>query len=210
MTELWFQALDKLRPPLAVRSSATCEDSAKASFAGVFVSLLGIRDAAGFVEAVEAVWHSLTGDAARLYAERLGLDLGGEAMAVLVQELVPASKAGVMYTRFPPSGRTIIEVCEGLADGQVAGAFTPTQYQLDRAWPQERSFSPGAQREAMVVEAGALRRRPVSRQCALTSAELNALLAAGVAVERFFGTPQDIEFAIASDLHVVQARPLNR
>ncbi|MFO0748888.1 MAG: PEP/pyruvate-binding domain-containing protein [Myxococcota bacterium] len=112
--------------PWAVRSSALDEDGARASFAGIHLSVLGVTSLDEAVAAVASVLASADSDGARAYRRRLGLPASGaERMAVVIQALVPrtADVAGVLFTRNPASGasRRVIEATWGLGEAVVAG-----------------------------------------------------------------------------------------
>jgi phosphohistidine swiveling domain-containing protein len=119
--------------PLVVRSSAPWEDGARASFAGLHESVVGISAAEG-VDAVREVWASLFSDRALLYRGDLGLDPASSAIAVVVQPLVIGEVSGVAFTRDPTGAdRGVIEAVPGLADGLVSARVEPERWYLDRA-----------------------------------------------------------------------------
>ncbi|MDO9069660.1 MAG: PEP/pyruvate-binding domain-containing protein, partial [Deltaproteobacteria bacterium] len=91
---------------LAVRSSATCEDLPKLSFAGQHDTFLDVTTESGVLEAVKKCWASLWSDRAAAYRQAGGIDGAGTGMAVLVQQMVKAQSAGVIFTADPVSGRT--------------------------------------------------------------------------------------------------------
>lgn len=154
---------------VAVRSSARGEDGAQRSFAGEFRTVLGVgRD--GLRAAIAAVRAS--------YQGRHG--------GVIVQELVPADHAGVMFTEDPAhAGRALIEMVEGLGEGLVSGTATPREFRLRR-----------------------LDQQPVGPACEF---DLKPLLAMGQQLERLFGSPQDIEWArVGGRFVLLQSRPVTR
>src|SRR3990170_4743674 len=117
--------------PVAVRSSATAEDSAGASFAGQHLTLLNIDGADAVLDGVLACWASLYGPTAVHYRRALGVDDEGPAMAVVVQALVPAEASGVAFTLDPVSGDrdvVLIEGAWGLGEGVVSGLVTPDHF----------------------------------------------------------------------------------
>ena len=111
--------------PLAVRSSAVGEDSEEASFAGQHLTCLNVCSAVGVIEAVEAIWRSAHSDSALAYRRRLGVR-GSPRIAVVVQELVDADCAGVLFTRNPLDGadELVVEAAWGLGEAVVAGLVT--------------------------------------------------------------------------------------
>jgi pyruvate,water dikinase len=169
--------------PVAVRSSAIGEDSADASFAGLHATLLNVRGLDAVLDAIAHCRASLANSAA--YRERMG---GGEAMGVVVQEMVDAEIAGVMFTCSPLTGDpsvVAIDAAPGLGDAVVAGEVTPDHFVLSKV-TGERLKGGGC----------------------LDDARLAELLELGKRVERHFGAPQDIEFAFAGELFVLQSRPV--
>ncbi|MEO7847423.1 MAG: PEP/pyruvate-binding domain-containing protein, partial [Arachnia sp.] len=114
--------------PVAVRSSATAEDLPGAAFAGQQDTFLGVQGEDAVVEAVQACWASLFTDRAVAYRQRLGIDPAGVAMAVVVQAMVPADVAGVMFTADPVTGardEVVIAAARGLGEAVVSGEVTP-------------------------------------------------------------------------------------
>src|SRR5690606_3005963 len=91
--------------PVAVRSSATAEDLPEASFAGQQDTYLNVTDSRSLLEAVRLYWASLWNDRAIAYRRKQGIDQTGVRLAVLVQRMVPAKAAGVMFSANPVSGR---------------------------------------------------------------------------------------------------------
>ena len=124
------------RPPLlAVRSSGVAEDGAAASFAGLHDTELGLT-ADEVAPAVLRCWASLWSERAIGYRARRGLALDGDAMAVVVQALVPARAAAIVFTRHPVSGRSdqlLINAAPGLGEAMVSGMVTPDTIVVDKA-----------------------------------------------------------------------------
>ena len=144
------------RPPLlAVRSSGVAEDGAAASFAGLHDTELGLT-ADEVAPAVLRCWASLWSERAVGYRARRGLALDGDAMAVVVQALVPARAAAIVFTRHPVSGRSdqlLINAAPGLGEAMVSGMVTPDTIVVDKAT-----------RAVSRVHAGRLRWRPRARR----------------------------------------------
>ena len=115
---------------LVVRSSATAEDLESASFAGQYRSVLGVETDEDLERAVRLVWASLWGPAPRFYRRLHGLDDHAVAMAVLVMRQVPAATSGVVFTVDPGGqpGCARVETVQGLAEGLVSGAVTPSAF----------------------------------------------------------------------------------
>ncbi|MFC3995623.1 PEP/pyruvate-binding domain-containing protein [Nocardiopsis sediminis] len=179
------------RGPVAVRSSATTEDLPDASFAGQQDTILDVTGAAGVVAAVRRVWDSLHSERAAAYREANGIDPGTAAMAVVVQRMVDASTAGVMFTADPITGRrttTVVDAVRGPGAAVADGTAVPDHYVLDAA-------TGGGTSE----ERGCLSRR-----------DLDALHRAGARLQALFGAPQDVEWAIDRDgeAWLLQSRPI--
>ncbi len=126
--------LDRVRPPVAVRSSGVGEDAANASFAGQHATVLDVRSPQQLVGAFRRVWSSAHTDSALAYRKRMGLP-GEPKMGVVVQRLVPADCAGVLFTRNPLDGadERVIEAAWGLGEVVVAGLVTPDRYRIARS-----------------------------------------------------------------------------
>ncbi|HEX2731988.1 MAG TPA: PEP/pyruvate-binding domain-containing protein [Polyangiaceae bacterium] len=133
LLEFAEQIAQLLPGPVAVRSSAVGEDAGDASFAGQHLTRLNAEGAGAIAEALAQVWQSGHRDSARAYRERLGL--GREVqMGVVVQQLVPAEVAGVMFTRNPltRADERVIEAARGLGEVVVQGLITPDYYRVAR------------------------------------------------------------------------------
>jgi pyruvate, water dikinase len=199
--------------PRAVRSSAVKEDSAGASFAGAYCTVLGVSDADAAVAAVRRVHASLDASAARAYRAQLGLR--PSRMGVVVQELVPADVAGVLFTRNPVTGAAerVIEASWGLGEAVVAGLVLPDRYRLD---DRGRVLERVAGEKDVALRAGpdgtsevAVATPDVHAPC-LDDARLAALHALAEACDAVYGTrDHDIEFAFAADaVFLLQRRPI--
>jgi rifampicin phosphotransferase len=182
-------------PLLAVRSSSIAEDGLTASFAGLHDTELGLT-VDEVAPAILRCWASLWSERAIGYRTRRGLPLGGDAMAVVVQALVPARAAAIVFTRHPVSGRAdqlLINAAPGLGEAMVSGLVTPDTIVVDKESAIVVEFTPG--------ESGG---DPV-----LGDGVRNELVQLSLAVERAFGPPVDIEAAYARDgWYLLQARPI--
>jgi phosphohistidine swiveling domain-containing protein len=198
--------------PVAVRSSATAEDGAETSFAGQQETILGVEGADAVVAAVERCWKSLFTERAVAYRAAQGVADDGLAMAVVVQKLVPATVAGVLFTRDPqdPTGqRMSVEAAWGLGEAVVSGRVTPDRFTVGFETGEVLSRQPGM--KAIEITAAGERPVPEEKQTALclTDSELSQLADLGRRVERFYGSPRDVEWAIAGGtVHLLQARPI--
>jgi pyruvate,water dikinase len=121
--------------PVAVRSSATAEDTEAASFAGMNETFLNVRGAANVVEAVARCWASLFGARTIFYRAKRGFGQADMDIAVVVQRQVASVCAGVMFTIDPASGATdriVIEGAFGLGEAVVSGSVSPDRYVVDK------------------------------------------------------------------------------
>jgi len=179
-------------PAVAVRSSATAEDMDGASFAGQYESFLGIADLPALVDAVKRCWASLWNRRSLHYRSERGLPPEATKMAVIVQRLVPADAAGVLFTVDPLSqdrGRMLLEVVPGLGEALVSGRARGESCTLDRASRELRPIGPPPR--------------------LLPPAQLRELGRLALEVERRAGCPQDIEFAVSDGrVSLLQARPI--
>ncbi|MFC4061765.1 PEP/pyruvate-binding domain-containing protein [Planomonospora corallina] len=198
---------------VAVRSSATAEDLPTLSFAGQQDTYLGVR-AEGLLEAVKRCWASLWNARAIAYRDRNGVPHADVALAVVVQELVDADAAGVMFTADPVTGdrgRTVINASWGLGEAVVGGHVTPdTVVVAGGAVAEERTGDkstmtvriPGGTRQEPVPQD--MRRAPV-----LTGTQALTLAALGARVQELYGAPVDVEWARhGGAFAIVQARPV--
>ena len=175
---------------VAVRSSATAEDLPEASFAGQQDTLLDIEGEGALLDAVSRCWASLWNERAVAYRATHEVDERALGLAVVVQRMVPASIAGVLFTADPITGRrrrAAIDAVRGLGEQLVSGAVNPDHYQVDAA-------------------TGAVLER---RGEILDDPRLRELAAIGARVEAHFQAPQDIEWAIDdTKLWIVQSRDI--
>jgi phosphoenolpyruvate synthase/pyruvate phosphate dikinase len=204
---------------VAVRSSATSEDSADASFAGLQDTYLWIRDEATMLRAVRDCWASLYSVESVSYRRQRALPEQHIAMAVVVQRMVDARCAGVMFTRSPVTGdRSVIAIegSWGLGSCIVSGEVTPDKFVVNKVTGQivARTVSEKTTQHVPDQQAGGVRAEavPAERQSqpCLTDDEIGALKRIAMTIERHYGVPQDIEWAIDSvsgELCVLQSRP---
>src|SRR5215472_8713876 len=201
---------------LAVRSSAIGEDSSSASFAGQHASFLNVRGLDGVLSAIASVWASGQTEAARRYRTRMSI-AGEPRVAVIVQALVPAKVAGVLFTVEPVSGSDehwIVEASWGLGEAVVGGLVTPDRYVIARTGELlERQL--GRKDVAMVAdEHGGIRESAIDdpariQEACLDKEALVRLAELGAACEGLFGAHQDIEWALSSGtLYLLQCRPV--
>jgi pyruvate,water dikinase len=193
---------------VAVRSSATMEDSPEASFAGLQDSYLAVRGADAVLDRMRSCWASLYNDESVSYRRRRGTAEGGLAMGVVVQRMVSPRAAGVMFTRSPVTGDRSVVAIEGtwgLGSALVAGEVTPDSFTVSKvtgeitgrrvsAKLRAHYFGPNDQGISAQPMPTALRRSPC-----LTDDEARALALVGRQVEEHYGVPQDIEWALLGD-----------
>ena len=205
-----------LRAPLALRSSAVGEDSEGASFAGQHLTCLNVRSSADAIEAVGAIWRSAHSDSALAYRHRLGLT-GLPRIAVVVQQLVDAECAGVLFTRNPVDGadELVVEASWGLGEAVVAGLVTPDRFRLARdGTVLERVAGAKDLAVALAPDGGteevALSGERVEALC-LDDSRLAALAGLAEQCGRVFSGPRDLEWAFAGDvLYLLQCRAVTR
>ena len=190
---------------VAVRSSATGEDSAEASFAGLQDTYLGVSGIPSVHDHVRRCWASLYNDESVAYRRRLRLPEASVSMAVVVQRMVAPRAAGVMFTRSPVTGdRSVvaIEATWGLGSALVAGDVTPDAFIISKVTGEitTRRVAPKIKIHRYLSNGPgvtvwdtpiSLRDRP-----SLTDDEIRALAAIGRRVEAHYGAPQDIEWAL--------------
>lgn len=204
---------------VAVRSSATDEDGSVSSFAGQQDTILGVEGDQALIEAIEQCWQSLHSERAQVYRQQGGLQQQSLTMAVVVQRLINADVAGVLFTRDPldASGQhMLIEASWGLGETVVSGQVMPDRFQIDRNGNEVRQRQIGTKSIQRTLDS--LEPVPPPRQkiACLNDAQLAELAELGQKVERLFGEPRDIEWAyVQSDandvdgqFYLLQARPI--
>jgi pyruvate, water dikinase len=219
---------DPADPDVAVRSSATVEDSAEASFAGLQDTYLGVSGAAAVLDHVRRCWASLYNDESVAYRRRLALPEAGVAMAVVVQRMVAPRAAGVMFTRSPVTGDRSVVAIEGtwgLGSALVSGDVTPDSWVISkvtgeittrRVSPKVKIHSYRSPNEGVASPRVQVTDAPPQLRDAacLTDDEIRALAAVARQVEAHYGVPQDIEWAVLdgdgpadSRIVLLQSRP---
>ncbi|MGH8933099.1 MAG: PEP/pyruvate-binding domain-containing protein [Egibacteraceae bacterium] len=197
--------------PVAVRSSATAEDLPWASFAGQHDTFLDVVGREAVLDAVRRCWASLWTDRAVSYRERNGIDHATVRLAVVVQVMVDAEVAGVLFTANPVTGRrrqAVIDASPGLGEAVVSGSVNPDHFVVD---PDASTASrPSSPAPAGSPSGDIVERRVAGGTACLTDDQIRALTALGQRVEEHYGAPQDIEWAIdaAGRLWLTQARAI--
>lgn len=202
--------------PVAVRSSATAEDSASTSFAGMNATFTHVRGGEDLLHHVVECWASLW--SARVVAYRATQRLEDEpAIAVVVQRMVNSRASGVMFTADPATGdrdTMVIEAAYGLGEVVVGGQVEPDTYTVLKDGPRILRIHVGTKAEQIVRgDDGRDLRLPVppeqQARRVLDDEEVLALARRGMEIERHYGAPQDTEFAVEGDeVFLVQSRPI--
>ncbi|WP_261378289.1 phosphoenolpyruvate synthase [Paenibacillus agilis] len=199
----------------AVRSSATAEDLATASFAGQQDTFLNVKGEQQLLDAIRKCWASLFSERAVVYRMKHGYDHQAVQLAVVIQQMIEPDVSGVMFTADPVTGnRTItsIDASFGLGEALVSGIVNPDMYQVRKgeivkklvADKQKavRSLTDGG----TVVEAISAQQQ---NQQALSDEEVIALVQIGERIQAHYGTEQDIEWCLVNrQFYIVQARPI--
>jgi len=204
------------RPRVAVRSSATAEDAASTSFAGMNETFTNVQGAEDLVARIVDCWASVWSP--RVVAYRASQGLRDEpAIAVVVQQMVDSEAAGVMFTADPATGdldTIVIEAAFGLGEVVVGGQVEPDTYVLSKDGPRVTRIHLGDKTQKIVrgpdghdlrlqVPAAERARRVLDDEVLLELAGMAA------AIEQHYGCPQDVEFArTGGRTWVVQSRPI--
>ncbi|HSL42120.1 MAG TPA: PEP/pyruvate-binding domain-containing protein [Anaerolineales bacterium] len=210
-----YEALEE-RKAVAVRSSATAEDLPDASFAGQQETYLNIRGTDAVLEGVKKCWASLWTARAIAYRIKNKIDQNSVALAVVVQELVFAEAAGIMFTANPLNGQRnelVINAAWGLGEAIVASAVTPDTLIVDKQKGKviQREI---ADKLVMTVRTEhGTSEVPVpdakKKKAVLSDAQAMELARLGVRIEEIYGMPMDIEWTFAENkFAIVQARPI--
>jgi pyruvate,water dikinase len=204
--------------PVAVRSSATAEDTAAASFAGMNETMLNVRGPEAVIEAVRRCWASLFGARTIYYRAKRGFEQAEMDIAVVVQRQIESNRAGVMFTIDPASGdhdHIVIEGAFGLGEAVVSGAVSPDRYVVakDGLRIEQREvrhkelaieFSPHGGTSTRELHGAESERR------VLNDEEVRDIASLGVRIAAHYGSPQDTEWAIdaGGSIWMLQSRPV--
>jgi pyruvate,water dikinase len=203
---------------VAVRSSATTEDAVDASFAGLQDTYLWVKGASETARMVRCCWASLYSVESISYRRQRGIPEHGVAMAVVVQTMVDARSAGVMFTRSPTTGdRSVItvEAAWGLGSAVVGGEVTPDRWVIGKITGEisARDISDKAVQH-VPCDAGGIEALTVvddlRRAACMSDDELQRLREIARRVERHYGRAQDIEWAVersSGEILLLQRRP---
>jgi pyruvate,water dikinase len=210
-----YKNLDN-RKSVAVRSSATAEDLPDASFAGQQETYLNIQGTESVLDAVKKCWASLWTARAIAYRIKNNIDQNSVALAVVVQELVFADAAGIMFTANPLNGKRgelVINAAWGLGEAVVASAVTPDTLTVDK---QKGNVIGREIAEKLVMtvrtEQGTnevLVPDAQKKKAVLNDVQIKELARLGKQIENIYGMPMDVEWALANgNFAIVQARPI--
>ncbi len=227
LTEAVAKAYDRLcqrcqadEVAVAVRSSATCEDAPDASFAGEHDSFLWIRGAADVARHVLRCWSSLWTARAICYRAATGYVDTAVAMSVGVQKMVRPIASGVAFTLNPSNGdrsQVAIDANWGLGEPVVSGEVTPDHYLVDKVLYEITERHVSHKTVELAVDGDTIQRvelvgERADRPC-LSDTEIKAVARLARQAERHYGCPQDIEWALDSELAspdnvvLLQSRP---
>lgn len=218
ITAAYLELVNTGDTPVAVRSSATSEDSEDASFAGLQDTYLWVKGTEDIIKWVRSCWASLYSPESVSYRLRLKLPEDQLAMGVVVQRMVDSRCSGVMFTRSPTTGDRSVVTIEGswgLGSSIVSGEVTPDKFVVNKVTGEitDRAIACKSV-EHVPVDAGGIREREVAsdrqNQACLSDAEINTLVDIAKKVESHYGIPQDIEWAIGQEstgVTLLQSRP---
>jgi len=202
---------------VAVRSSATAEDLPDASFAGQQDTFLNMKGEQTVIDAVKKCWASLYGARAIYYRVKQGFDHSKVNLCAVVQIMVDAEKAGVMFSSHPSTGEplTIIEGSWGLGETVVSGSVSPDYYLVDKNTKtiKERKIATKNVMHTKDPKTGKTMDIPVpadkKNAKVLDDDEILKLVDFGDVLEDLYGMPQDIEWAIKNkEIFILQSRPI--
>lgn len=210
--------LEEGSPAVAVRSSGTAEDLDDASFAGqqeTYLYVVGLDDV---IEKIKECWASLYNGRAIFYRCEKGFSEKEVSIAVVIQKMVNSEKAGVMFSVNPISkdpNMCLVEAAWGLGEGVVSGIVTPDNYVIDKSNDIEAETYI-SEKETMVVRDPSMRGSveqdvpaDLKEARVLSVEEIEELSKMSKHIEKFFGKPQDIEWAIEKNtLYLLQSRPI--
>ena len=198
---------------VAVRSSATAEDLADASFAGQQETFLNVRGEEELSDAIKRCYASLWGDRAVSYRREKGYASEETALAVVIQKMVESDAAGVLFTVNPADGnrdRILINASYGLGESVVSGAVSPDELICGRNGKVISSVTGSKQTKVIYGERGTVT-VPVEEaernRISITEGQIELLVKEALKIEEHYGAPMDIEWAfVGNQLYILQAR----
>ena len=200
---------------VAVRSSATAEDLPDASFAGQQETYLNVQGINDVLLQIRNCYASLWGERAVSYRLNQGYDQSAVAIAVVIQEMVESEKAGVLFTVNPVThnkDEMQINASYGLGESVVSGRVTADSYIVNKSG-DIIEVTIGSKKTQIVYADKHTKEEPVSPEKraarALNDTEIAGLVQAGLKIEKHYGMPMDIEWAIQNNqIYIVQARAI--
>ncbi len=201
----------------AVRSSSTVEDQAFASAAGLHHTTLGVRTFEGLLDAIRQCWASFFDERVLAYLRRVGGGPNEVAVGVVIQAMVPAQSAGVVFTANPLSGdpeELVVNATHGLGVPVVDGRISPDTYRIDKRSRYVRDSVIGHKPFRVDLNPeGGVHDVPLdaigAAAEALTPESLRDVIDIALRIEEHFGDPRDVEFAVTGGaIYVLQARPI--
>lgn len=203
-------------PPVAVRSSATAEDLPEASFAGQQETFLNVVGEASLIHFVRKAWASLFEARAIFYRQTKGFDHFKVALAIPVQKMVQSEVSGIMFTMNPVTNNknvVVIESIWGLGEKIVQGAYTPDHYEVEKETLAIRGIVVEKQLLQYVKSGDGNKELKVPSnkvdQQKLTESQIVELAKIGIALQKHYFFPQDIEWAMEKGrIYIVQTRPI--
>ena len=200
---------------VAVRSSATTEDLADASFAGQQDTYLNIKGEGNLLESIKKCFASLFTSRATYYRNKKGFVHEKSSLAVIIQKMIDANKSGVIFSKDPTfkNENIIIEAVWGLGEGIVSGKVTPDKYVLSHELEIKDTLI--STKKIAITRDSAGSKSVIklsenkSKQQVLKNHEIRKLGEIALKLEEHYQKPQDIEFAIESEeIYIVQTRPI--
>ena len=200
---------------VAVRSSATTEDLAEASFAGQQETFLNIKGKFELLKYVKKCFSSLFTPRATYYRNKQGFKHEIAFLAVIVQKMVDAEKSGVIFSKDPSQKRDdiVIESVYGLGEGIVSGKITPDRFLVSKELKILESVA-GDKKIAITRDSGGKKEivkltEEISKRQSLKEYEVKKLAEIAIKLENHYQKAQDIEFAIEGEnIYIVQTRPI--
>lgn len=201
---------------MAVRSSATAEDLDDASFAGQQETYLNVIGTDNVLTKIRECYASLWGDRAVSYRKNSGYDKQKTSLAVVIQQMVESESAGVMFTSDPAGNRENIHInaAYGLGEAVVSGIVSPDEYICTKEGTVIKQVTGSKEVEIIYdAENGGTQKASVDesrrKQSVLNKEQIAALVKEGVRIEKHYGHPMDIEWAVKSGrIYILQARSI--
>jgi len=203
---------------VAVRSSATAEDSAQFSFAGQFDTFLNVARE-NLIEKVFECFQGLQSPRCKAYLAQADLDISKIKVAVVVQKMIQSEIAGVAFTNHPVTKNTnqiLIEAGYGLGEAVVSGQITPDNYLIDKTSLDIIDSNISAQSKGLFLSNDPNTHNKwqeipkiQQNQQKLSNSQIQELAKTNIQIEKLYGFPCDIEWALAQDkIYILQSRPI--